>query len=238
MDFFSPVWHTRMGDALASGVELGVAHGLLPFISPPAYVERAPQTMVNYLDTDWWALFRRLECDLRDPQNDFCRDGKLFRKRFRLPFSDFYDIYETVRDEEWFGEEKQSKRIPPLPLKMMGTFRLLGRNLVYDDITEISKINSETMRCFFRGFTHAFSRRFYDQWMKQPQTDADIFENERVYRANGLSGCCNSFDGFHVVWDRCPAAWNSEFYGKEGCPTIMYQIVVNHATWINSVTPG
>ena len=235
---FSPVWRTRMGDALASGVELGVAHGLLPFISPPAYVERAPQTMVNYLDTDWWALFRRLECDLGDPQNDICRDGKLFRKRFRLPFSDFHDIYETVRYEEWFGEEKQSKRIPPLPLKMMGTFRLLGRNLVYDDITEISKINSETMRCFSRGFTHAFSRRFYDQWMKQPQTDADIFENERVYRANGLSGCCNSFDGFHVVWDRCPAAWNSEFYGKEGCPTIMYQIVVNHATWINSVTPG
>jgi hypothetical protein len=33
-----------------------------------------------------------------------------------------------------------------------------------------------------------------------PLTDADIFENERVYRANGLSGCCNSFDGFHVVW--------------------------------------
>ena len=32
--------------------------------------------------------------------------------------------------------------------------------------------------------------------------------------------------------------WNSEFYGKEGCPTIMYRIVVNHATWINSVTPG
>ena len=149
---FSPVWHSRMGDALASGVELGVAHGLLPFISPPAYVERAPQTRVNYLDTDWWALFRRLEGDLGDPQNDMCRDGKLFRKRFRLPFSDFHDIYETVRDEEWFGEEKQSKRIPPLPLKMMGTFRLLGRNLVYDDITEISKISSETMRCFFRGF--------------------------------------------------------------------------------------
>jgi hypothetical protein len=53
-----------------------------------------------------------------------------------------------------------------------------------------------------------------------------------------LSGCCNSFDGFQVSWERCPDAWNSDFYGKEGYPTIMYQIVVNHATWINSVTPG
>jgi hypothetical protein len=184
---FSPIWHARMRDQVAAAVELGVADGHLPFALPPAYVERSPQMKVNYLETDWWYLFRRLEDGLGDPENDLCHDGKLFRKRFRLPFSDFYEIYETVRDEEWFGPEKLSKRIVPLPLKIMGTFRLMGRNLVYDDITEISKINCETMRCFFRGFTHAFSRRFYDEWMKQPQNDADIFENERVYRANGYA---------------------------------------------------
>ena len=174
-----------MGDAVAAGVELGLAHGVLPFISLPANVERAPPAKVNYLNTDWWALFRRLEGDFGDPDNDFCRDGCLFRKRFRVPFSEFYPIYETVREEEWFGFEKRSKRIPPLPLKMMGSFRLLGRNLVYDDITEISKIGSETMRVFFRDFTHQFSHRFYDEWMKQPTTCEEIFENERVYRANG-----------------------------------------------------
>ena len=174
-----------MGDAVAEDVEFGLAHGLLPFVSPPAYVARAPQTKVDYLQTDWCTLFRRLEGDLGDPDNDFSRDGTIFRRRFRLPFSDFYDIYEQVRDEEWFGEEKQSKRIAPLPLKMMGSFRLLGRNLVYDDIHEISKIDAETMRCFFLDFTGTFSRRLYDKWMKQPQTEADIFANERVYRANG-----------------------------------------------------
>jgi hypothetical protein len=67
----------------------------------------------------------------------------------------------------------------------MGVFRLLGRNLVYDDIYEISKIKAETMRGFFRGFTHQFSRRFYDEWMRQPQTTQDIHANERVYRSNG-----------------------------------------------------
>ena len=181
----APIWHTRMGDAVAEDVELGLAHGLFPFVSPPAYVARATPEKVNYLGTDWWAMFRRLEQDLGDPANDFCRDGKIFRMRFRLPFSEFHPLYETVRDEEWFGVEKMSKRIPPLPLKMMGVFRLLGRNLVYDDIYEISKIKAETMRGFFRGFTHQFSRRFYDEWMRQPQTTADIFANERVYRSNG-----------------------------------------------------
>lgn len=185
MDLLAPILHARMGDAVSAGVELGLARGLLPFNPPPAFVERASPAKVNYLDTEWWGLFRRLEGDLGDPDNDFCRDGCLFRKRFRLPFSDFYPIYETVRDEEWFGFEKLSKRIPPLPLKIMGTFRLLGRNLVYDDVAEISKINSETMRVFYRGFTHQFSRRFYDEWMKQPTTSEEIFANECVYRANG-----------------------------------------------------
>jgi hypothetical protein len=244
MDFdmdFVPIWEARMGrfrNIATEAVELGLARGFLPFTLPPAYVEREPQTKANYRSTDWWQLFNRLENDLGDFDSDLSKDGKLFRKRFRLPFSEFYKIYETARDEEWFGVQKESKRIVPLNMKMMGSFRLLGRNLVYDDITEISTIKEETMRLFFGDFVETFSRRYYEQWMQQPATTAEIAANESVYRANGLAGCCNSFDGFHVVWDRCPAAWNSEFYGKEGCPTIMYQIVVNHATWINSVTPG
>ena len=140
---FAPILRTHMGDTVAEDVELGLAHGRFPFVTPPAYVTRAAPEKVNYLTTDWWAMFRRLEGDLGDPDSDLSRDGQIFRKRFRLPFSEFYPLYETVRDEEWFGEEKQSKRIPPLPLKMMGCFRLLGRNLVFDDIYEISKIKSD-----------------------------------------------------------------------------------------------
>jgi hypothetical protein len=153
--------------------------------SPPAYVERAPQTKANYRSTDWWQLFNRLENDLGDFDSDLSKDGKLFRKRFRLPFSEFYNIYETARDEEWFGVPKESKRIVPLSMKMMGTFRLMGRNLVYDDITEISTIKEEVMRVFFGDFVDVFSKRYYQQWMQQPETAADILANESVYRANG-----------------------------------------------------
>ncbi len=88
--------------------------------------------------------------------------------------------------EEWFGQERLSKRIPPLFMKIMGVFRLLGRNLVYDDITEISKIKEEAMRVFFRAFVGEFARRHYDLWMRQPQTTEDILANERVYRSNGF----------------------------------------------------
>jgi hypothetical protein len=188
MDFVS-IWEPRMccfRNAVTEAVELGLAYGFLPFASPPPdYVERAPQTTANYRATDWWGLFNRLESDLGDFDADLSRDGKLFRKRFRLPFSQFYDIYNTVREEEWFGVQKESKRIVPLHMKMMGVFRLLGRNLVYDDITEISAIKEETMRLFFGEFADMFSKSYYEQWMKEPATAADIFANESVYRSNG-----------------------------------------------------
>jgi hypothetical protein len=70
-------------------------------------------------------------------------------------------------------------------MKMMGVYRLLGRNLVYDDITEISTIEEDTMRLFFGKYVNEFSRKNYDIWMRQPQTTADIFANEMVYRSNG-----------------------------------------------------
>ena len=70
-------------------------------------------------------------------------------------------------------------------MKQMGVFRLLGRNLVYDDVTEIAKIHEETMRLFFIDFVDVFSKNHYQEWMKQPQTREDIAENETVYRVNG-----------------------------------------------------
>ena len=177
----------RFHDPVADSVELLIAEGILPGDHPPAYVERATPEKVNYRETDWHALFRRLEDGLGDIGNDLSRDGQLFRRRFRLPFSEFHRIYVEVLNEEWFGQEKQSKRIPPLFMKIMGVFRLLGRNLVYDDITEISKIKEEAMRVFFRAFVHEFSRKHFDIWMRQPQTTEDIFASERVYRSNGFA---------------------------------------------------
>jgi hypothetical protein len=172
-------------DTVADSVELLLAEGILPGDIPPAYQERATPEKVNYRETDWHALFRRLEDGLGDIENDLSRDGQLFRRRFRLPFSEFHRIYVEVLNEEWFGQEKLSKRIAPLFMKIMGVFRLLGRNLVYDDITEISKIKEEAMRVFFRDFVSEFARRHFNHWMRQPQTTADIYENERVYRSNG-----------------------------------------------------
>ena len=172
-------------DLVAEAVELGLAQGVLPE-EMPAFTQREAPRKVNYCETDWHGLFQRLSRDLGDRDNDLSRDGNLFRRRFRVPFSIFHDIHQRSVDEEWFGFTRDdAERIVPLFMKQMGVFRLLGRNLVYDDVTEIAKIHEETMRLFFIDFVDVFSKNHYQEWMKQPQTRADIPENEMVYRGNG-----------------------------------------------------
>ena len=177
-------WRNRM-DFVGDAVELGIVCGVLPEVPPKDYVERKKLTVVNFRETNWYRLFRRLEDGLGDFDNDLSKDGVRFRGRFRLPFSKFFDIYTQVRDEEWFGEGKKSKRVPNLFLKIMGVFRLLGRNLVYDDVAEISSISETTIRKFYGKFTDDFSRYHYDNWMRQPRHVDQIAANERVYRSNG-----------------------------------------------------
>jgi hypothetical protein len=182
------IWDIRMQgrvDLVAEAVELGLAQGILPE-EMPTFAQREPPRRINYSETDWYGLFQRLSRDLGDPDNDLSRDGNLFRRRFRVPFSEFHHIYQRSVDEEWFGYTRDdAERIVPLFMKEMGVFRLLGRNLVYDDVTEISKIHEETMRVFYMNFVDVFSKKNYQEWMKQPQTREDIAENETVYRANG-----------------------------------------------------
>jgi hypothetical protein len=77
----------RYHDTVADSVELLLAERILPGDHPPAYEERATPGKVNYRETDWHALFHRLEDGMGDIENDLSRDGQVFRRRFRLPFS-------------------------------------------------------------------------------------------------------------------------------------------------------
>ena len=71
----------RFHDAVADSVEQLFAEGVLPFDDPPEYVERASVPITNYQDTDWFALFRRLQDGLGDDGNDLGRDGWWLARR-------------------------------------------------------------------------------------------------------------------------------------------------------------
>ena len=115
----------------------------------------------NAKHSRWWHL-------LKDPQTKIKNSYayKLWVKRFRVPVQIFERIVQIFKDKGWY-EEKSGKdpfgRSHPFELKMMGTFRYLGRGEVFDTIAECcgDYISAET----FRTFTTWHANYTHNTWM-------------------------------------------------------------------------
>ena len=78
---------------------------------------------------------------------------------------------------------------------------------------------------------------YFDKWVTEPARDAQrIAEDMEVYRRLRFPGARASVDCTHVRWNKCPDTINHT--GKEGFPTIAYEVAVNHSKHIRSVTVG
>ncbi len=53
---------------------------------------------------------------------------------------------------------------------------------------------------------------------------------------NGFSGCTGSADGVHIPWEMCPAGIHSRCKGKEGFPTIAFNVVSSHTRQVLAVS--
>lgn len=51
----------------------------------------------------------------------------------------------------------------------------------------------------------------------------------REYEVLGFPGCIGAGDVVHIPWGRCPAQLASWMTGKEGFPTLAYQMVSDHS---------
>ena len=77
-----------------------------------------------------------------------------------------------------------------------------------------------------------------DRYCSHSRTPDEIDFAQKQYERIGLPGCVGSADVVHVRWERCPAAYRALACGKEGFPTVAYEVVVDHFRRILSVTRG
>jgi hypothetical protein len=86
--------------------------------------------------------------------NDESALGKKFRLRFRLPYSLFN--YNCVRYEQECEDrgvqDATGKKSYGVRILALGTLRMLGRDIMFDDLEDLNGISSETNRKFFHGF--------------------------------------------------------------------------------------
>ena len=130
------------------------------------------------------------------------KEGKLFKLRFRLPFTLYVHLLQRVRDAE---KDKQStllrkqfniysKEVYPVDLMLLGSLRYLGRTCIFDCISELTNICLLNLRRWFNTFVSWYSNIF----CKMPKTTDEIYEVAQSFYLNGLPGFIGSIDGTDI----------------------------------------
>jgi hypothetical protein len=175
---------------------------------------------------------------IQDP--DDRKGGKLFRRRFRVPYPLFEDLVSTTRGSRIFleGPDCRGVMAAPLELKILAVLRVLGRGYCFDGVEELTMISAEVLRVFFHKFVAHFARDNFSKYCNPPETPEEIQETMEIYERLGLPGCIGSTDCVHIRWERCPAGERSQHKGKEGYSTLSYEVTVDHRKKIIAATQG
>ena len=175
---------------------------------------------------------------MKDPGDR--KGGKLFRRRFRVPYPLFEQLVAMTRDAGWFSEKPNctGQAGAPLELKILAVLRVLGRGYCFDGVEELCLISAENLRTFFRKFVSLFSRENFSKYCSHPQSPEEIERAMGVFTQLGLPGCIGSTDCVHIRWERCPAGIRACHKGKEGFPTLSYEVTVDHTKRIIAATEG
>jgi len=167
--------------------------------------------------------------------------GKRFRKRFRVPAAFFIDwLVPTCKEINVFNSSLKSdgnyrQEQVPFDIKLLICLRILARGVTSDDVSEPSGVSPTHCDTIFKQFIHNFSSHFKDVFitLPQPQQLKNMME---VYAAMGFPGCVGSVDCTHIRWWNCPRKRQNLCRGKEGFPTLAFQVLVDPSRRIQFVS--
>lgn len=186
--------------------------------------------------------------DTGDHLRPASRFGKTFRAIYRIPATMFEDIYSWMdvnripldfqkRDHDCVG-----LIAIPLKLKVLAGFFMLSSGLHAKPMAHQIGCDEETIRVFFKKFTRSIAS-LAPKYIKLPQTRQEVVchlhkfvlalfltpvlqleAHVATYEAEGLPGCMGSIDCTHIGWTRARTSVRSWYIGKEGVPTVSFQV--------------
>ncbi|CAB9525869.1 Plant transposon protein [Seminavis robusta] len=187
--------------------------------------------------TVWYLMY------VVSPALDCPKFMKKFRRRFRLPYSEYLDLLETTESNDmfrrWRSKDATGKESSPLQLLVLGALRYLGRGLTFDDLEEYTAINEETHRQFFHVFIQFGEEVLYPLYVTMPRTAQELKSHRKEFDIGGLYGCGWSSDATNVVMWRCSHNLKQANTGfKQSHPARTYNLTCNHRREILHTTKG
>lgn len=199
--------------------------GIFPAVEDPIVLRRkSPRFRDEFKNIDYtktaWGLMIRNEL-VKSPET---REGKMFRRRFRLPFQLFLILVEICRDNNVFEVTNYSRTKIPIEIKLLCCLRVLGRDDCFDAIEEYSNIPEKTAWWFFKLFLKNFVRCLKHQVVRPPTEGIELSKVMKVYTKMGFPGAIGSVDATHIRWHMCPVDKVHLATGKEKYPSVAFQV--------------
>lgn len=164
-----------------------------------------------------------------------------FRRKFRVPYELFCDIMDEAHasgiwaDKTSRGKRKRGAPPTPLALKVLAALRVLALGCPVDGVVLESGVSQPVLQRFIHRFMQFMVDTFYSRHVRMHDSVAEMDVCEAVYSCLGLPGCVGSMDGVHLAWDNCPSPFLPLYKGKEGFPTLAYNVTVDHTKRVLAV---
>ena len=200
--------------------------GLKEFLSRNTFSRK------DYKDNHWWRMLQN-----RNHHNTRTIEGRDFRDDFRIPATFFDSIVTWYRENGWESEKRDAfyRQPVPLELKILSSFEMLGRGVPPAVPAKMIGCDQGTIRRFFNQFIFNVATNMNSLWIRFPRTSAEVKACVDTYAREHLPGCMGSIDCVHVPWPKAIASLRSWYVGKEGIPTVAFQVIVDHSRRILSV---
>jgi Plant transposon protein len=213
-----------------------------PQASPVRKKTRVVYARKHQEDSLWWKEYLTPTIRQVYAEKPDGRDAAKFRRLFRVPFELFVVLVGMAR-EKWWCDWSPTKVdafgfvVSNLELKLLGALYVLGNGTSLYIVSIQTNLSEEVHRCFFL-FWIANMSSMKDDFIFMPNDEERFLQVVGEYSARGLPGCVGSVDCVHVAWDKCPSQYMHMYKGKEGFPSIAYEVICTARKFIQSVSVG
>ena len=151
-----------------------------------------------------------------------------FRCQFRLPLKKVDELVSRFLDEGWIWKTRRINDDATLRLRaellILGALSVLAHHTPFRKLRCDTEISTSEHRAFFHHFIDSMYS-IKDEYIFYPRTPGELKVVMDRYVTVYLPGCGGSIDVVHLKWSSCPAGDINRCTGKEGFPTVSFQVI-------------
>lgn len=171
---------------------------------------------------------RRLEEDFFGTIPVF--DGRQFQTFFRISRQRFQTIMEDVANSgnRFYQPRKSSAGLKE---RLLLPIKTLAYGVGYVTFTDYFHMSPTFARDCCLEFDRIMNNLYTKEYLRSPDAADLIAINKLHLEKHGIQGMFGSLDCCHTRWKNCPVAWQGNFKGKEGVPTLVLEASCDYQLW-------